>query len=88
MLGAEGRSLLKVMGEPSDSKRNSYLLPFLSVAEQAMLETCPIAKFGHFPTSSSVSSERASARAFSQTRTRFRLERGFSCPICWFSRPC
>jgi hypothetical protein len=41
MLGAEGRSLRNGMGEPSDSNRNSYLLPFLSVAEQAILKTCP-----------------------------------------------
>jgi hypothetical protein len=33
------------MGEPSDSKRISYLLPFLSVAEQTMVETCNAAKF-------------------------------------------
>ena len=37
--------LRNVMGEPSDSERNSYFSLFLSVAEQAMLETCPIAKF-------------------------------------------
>jgi hypothetical protein len=45
MLGAVGRTLRNVIGEPSDSKRNSYFLPYLSVAEQAMLETCPNAKF-------------------------------------------
>ena len=44
MLGADGWTLRNVIGEPSDSKRNSYCLPFLSVAEQAMLEICPIAR--------------------------------------------
>jgi hypothetical protein len=33
------------MGAPSDTNSNSYFLPFLSVAEQETLETCPAAKF-------------------------------------------
>ena len=45
MLGAEGWTLRNVIGEPSDSKRKSYCLPFLSLAVQVMLETCPIARF-------------------------------------------
>src|SRR5579863_9290582 len=45
MVGGPGRTLRTVMGEPSDSKRISYLRPFLSIAEQAMLETWPAAKF-------------------------------------------
>ena len=34
-----------VIGEPSDSNCNSYLLPCLSTALQVILETCLAAKF-------------------------------------------
>jgi hypothetical protein len=45
MVGGDGLTLRTVTGEPSDSNRISYLLPFLSVAVQAMLETFPAARF-------------------------------------------
>ena len=38
MVGADGRILRTVIGEPSDSNCNSYLLPCLSIAAQEMLE--------------------------------------------------
>jgi hypothetical protein len=39
MVGADGFTRLTVIGEPSDSKRKSYFLPLLSVAEQTTLVT-------------------------------------------------
>src|SRR3954469_21496740 len=45
MVGADGLTLRRVIGEPSDSKCNSYFLPFLSTALQEMLEICRAAKF-------------------------------------------
>src|SRR5579872_7135954 len=44
MVGADGFTRRTVIGEPSDSKRNSYFLPLLSVAEQTTLETWPLEK--------------------------------------------
>ena len=44
MLGADGFTRRTVIGEPSDSKRKSYLLPLLSVAEHTTLVTWPVAK--------------------------------------------
>src|SRR5580658_2582636 len=44
MVGAVGITLRTVIGEPSDSKRRSYFLPLLSVAEQTTLVTWPEAK--------------------------------------------
>jgi hypothetical protein len=39
MLGDDGFTRRTVIGEPSDSKRSSYLLPLLSIAEQTTLVT-------------------------------------------------
>src|SRR5271155_5895576 len=44
MVGAVGITRRTVIGEPSDSKRKSYFLPVLSVAEQTTLVTWPEAK--------------------------------------------
>ena len=44
MVGEDGFTRRTVIGEPSDSKRNSYFLPPLSVAEQTTLETWPVEK--------------------------------------------
>src|SRR3979411_3086000 len=45
MVGADGPTLRTLIGEPSDSKCNSYFLPFLPAALQEMLEICLAAKF-------------------------------------------
>src|SRR5262249_17246166 len=45
IVGGDKRTRRRLMGEPSDSNRSSYFLPFLSVAEHETLETCLVAKF-------------------------------------------
>src|SRR6266567_8826705 len=50
------RIILTLMGDPSDSNRNSYFRPFPSAALQETLDTCCIAKFPiclHIPVESS-----------------------------------
>src|ERR1700758_4117165 len=49
MVGDDGFTRRTVIGEPSDSKRRSYLLPLRSVAEQTTLGTWPVAKLPSCP---------------------------------------
>lgn len=45
IVGGDGLTLRRVIGKPSDTNCNSYVLPFLSIALQEILETCLAAKF-------------------------------------------